>query len=440
MRTYFNELADAITASLTGDEVMTCTFHGEDSDFVRFNASEVRQAGTVEQRELTLDLIEGQRHCGGKVTLSGDLEEDTARAARLVARLREQRAHLPEDPYLLYATDDRSSESSGAGTLPDRTDAVDQIQAAGKGRDLVGIYAAGGIHSGFANSLGQRNWHSSSNFNLDWSFYHQADKAVKSSYAGFEWDPAALARKVDWAGQQLAGLTRQARTIEPGRYKVYLTPAALYDIVGMLGWGGFGLKSHKTKQTPLLKMVAEGARLSDQVTILENTADGVAPNFQEEGFIRPDRVTLIEGGAYKDCLVSPRSAKEYGVSTNGATAYETPESVDVGAGRLAEASVLEQLGTGVYVANVWYLNWSDRSACRTTGMTRFATFWVEGGEIQAPLNVMRFDETAYRMLGEKLIGLTAERELILDADTYFQRKTSSGRMPGALVDDFTFTL
>lgn len=64
--------------------------------------------------------------------------------------------------------------------------------------------------------------------------------------------------KVDWAGQQLAGLTRQARTIEPGRYKVYLTPAALYDIVGMLGWGGFGLKSHKTKQTPLLKMVAEG--------------------------------------------------------------------------------------------------------------------------------------------------------------------------------------
>ena len=35
-------------------------------------------------------------------------------------------------------------------------------------------------------------------------------------------------------------------------------------------------------------------------------------------------------------------------------------------------------------------------------MTRFATFWVEDGVIQSPLEVMRFDETIYRMLGENL--------------------------------------
>ncbi len=53
---------------------------------------------------------------------------------------------------------------------------------------------------------------------------------------------------------------------------------------------------------------------------------------------------------------------------------------------------------------------------------------------------MRFDETIYRMLGENLLGLTAERDLILDSNTYHARSTSSGRMPGALVEDFTFTL
>ena len=73
-------------------------------------------------------------------------------------------------------------------------------------------------------------------------------------------------------------------------------------------------------------------------------------------------------------------------------------------------------------------------------MTRFATFWVENGEIQAPLNVMRFDETIYRVLGENLLGLTSEREMILDPSTYSGRSTDSGRMPGALVEDFTFTL
>jgi predicted Zn-dependent protease len=92
------------------------------------------------------------------------------------------------------------------------------------------------------------------------------------------------------------------------------------------------------------------------------------------------------------------------------------------------------------VSNLWYLNFSDRTACRATGMTRFATFWVEHGVIQSPVEVMRFDETIYRMLGENLVGMTAERELILDPGTYFQRSTDSARLPGALVEDFSLTL
>ena len=52
-------------------------------------------------------------------------------------------------------------------------------------------------------------------------------------------------------------------------------------------------------------------------------------------------------------------------------------------------------------------------------MTRFATFWVEQGSIQAPLNVMRFDESIYRMLGEHLVDLTTERDFILDAIWWF---------------------
>ena len=221
---------------------------------------------------------------------------------------------------------------------------------------------------------------------------------------------------------------------------MYLTPAAVCDLVGILGWGGFGLKSHKTRQTPLLKMTTGEASMAEGVTIRENTAEGVAPNFQASGFIRPDAVTLIEGGSYKDCLVSPRSAKEYGVETNGASGAESPESLDVAAGSLDAGNAITDLERGVYVGNVHYLNYSDRSACRTTGMTRFATFWVDGGEVQAPLNVMRFDETIYRILGENLVGLTEDREFILDPGTYHGRSTSSARMPGALVEDFTFTL
>lgn len=440
MQTYFHDVSDHLTSQLEGEEVYTSAFHGEDSDFVRFNQGQVRQAGSVAQRGVSVDLILGKRHASGWATLSGDASADKARLTGLVKRLRAKLPHLPEDPHLLYATDVQSSEHVGAKQLPESEHAVGQIRASAKGNDLVGIYAAGAIGRGFANSLGQRNWYETWNYNLDWSLHHAGDKAVKAGYAGFEWDDAAFLRKVDLADKQLAALARDPQTVPPGRYRAYFTPAAVHDLVGILSWGGFGLRAHKARQTPLLKMVEGEAAMSEAVTIRENTAEGIAPNFQGAGFIRPAAVTLIEGGTYKDCLVSPRSAKEYGVPTNGASAGESPESLDVAAGDLPSSEALSRLEKGIYVGNVHYLNYSDRSTCRTTGMTRFATFWVEDGEVVAPLNVMRFDETMYRALGDNLMGLTAEREMILDSQTYGARSTGSGRMPGALVEDFTFTL
>ena len=115
----------------------------------------------------------------------------------------------------------------------------------------------------------------------------------------------------------------------------------------------------------------------------------------------------------------------------------------VGIAHVAEGpteGVLDALGTGLYIGNLWYLNFSDRTACRTTGMTRFGTFWVEGGEIVAPIEVLRFDDTAYNLLGERLEGLADSAETILDSSTYGHRSMESLRLPGALVSEMTFTL
>ncbi|MBX3024533.1 TldE/PmbA family protein [bacterium] len=440
MQTEFATIVEAIPPLLRGEEIYTCYFAGEESEFVRFNAGAVRQAGAVTQRTLSVDLIEGRRHAAGSLTLSGDPAGDRDRLAHLIGELRAMRAQLAEDPYLHYATEVRSSARRVAAALPAAADATAAIRSLARHGDLVGIYAAGAMHAGFANSFGQRNWDSSENFNLDWSFFHAADKAVKGAYAGITWDDGELARKAEASAEQMTVLRQPSRRIPPGRYRVYLAPAALWELMSVLGWGGFGLRAHRTKTTPLLKMIEEGVRLHPDVSLAEHTAEGIAPGFQDAGFIRPPRVSLIEGGSYRDCLVSPRSAIEYGVATNGASAGETPSSLEMAAGTLPLDRVLGELGTGIYVGNLWYLNFSDRAACRTTGMTRFATFWVEGGVIQSPIDVMRFDETVYRMLGERLIGLTAERELILDPGTYFQRSRDSARLPGALIDDFTLTL
>ncbi len=439
-RHYFDELITWATAQLSGNEILLAHLAGEQSDFARFNHAAVRQAGSVNQQALSIDLISGVRHAKGRVTLTGLRIADEARLALLMSQLRAQRQVMPADPHLLYHESASASERLVSGSLPTATQAVDSVIEGAQGRDLVGLYAAGEVFEGFASSFGQRNWFRAHTFNLDWSLHQRADKATKSSYAGTVWDAEKLRAKLDWSGRELDALGRTPKVLKPGKYRSYLTPAAVQELMGMLAWGGFSLRAHRTKQTPLLRMVTDGASFHPTVSIREDIAGGVAPDFGACGFARPDAIELISDGKYRGHLISPRSAQEYNVTTNGAEDHEVPLAVAMSPGDLPVDNVVASLGTGLYVGNLWYLNFSDRAACRTTGMTRFGTFWVDDGEIVAPIEVLRFDDTVYNLLGLNLVGLTDRVEMILDPSTYERRSVGSLRLPGALVDDMAFTL
>jgi predicted Zn-dependent protease len=440
MHTLLYDLCDHLTAQLRGEEILNCSLDGETSEFVRLNHAAVRQAGSVKQAYLDITLIDGQRQARAKLTITGDPEQDRGASSALLKDLRACIPHLEDDPHLLYSTELQSSEHHGEDTCPRAEEVIDTVLREAEGTDFVGLYAGGAMHAGFANSLGQRNGFSSYNFHLDWSLYHRADKAVKCGYAGTSWSESQFTTKMANARRELSILQRAPRTIEPGRYRVYLAPTAVAEVVSLLSWGSFGLKNHRTQQSPLIRAVKGEEKLASCFSLSENTADGMAPRFGKSGFIKPNRVELFADGSYSQALVSPRSAREYSVDTNGANDQEMPLSLDMAAGSYDRSQVLGELGTGIYVNNLHYLNYSDRPSCRLTGMTRFATFWVENGEIIAPLNVMRFDETLYRMFGEQLVGLTSERELLLDPSTYERRSTQSARVPGAIINSFTFTL
>lgn len=439
MEAYFDALVGAIQQALLRGERFTATFDAEDTDFVRMNRGKVRQPGSVSQRYLSVRLIDGKRHAEHSLSLTGHAANDHAAARDAVATLRAAMPELADDPHLLLPSDVHDSRSVRAGALPPAETVIDEILRAADGSDLVGIYAAGPIYRGFANSEGQRNWHETTAFNLQWSLYHRTDKAVKTGHAGFAWDGAAFEHKMAEARERLALIGRPSRALAPGKYRAYLTPAAMEEIASVLCWGGFSGRALATRQSALAKM-KDGETLDPRISISEDTAGGVAPAFQAEGFARPARVPLIESGKLVGALVSPRTAREFGMAENGANGAEMPESLAMSGGTLASDDALEALGTGLAVGNLHYLNYSDRPACRITGMTRFATFWVENGKIVAPVDVLRFDDTVYRLLGENLENLTRETEFILDAGTYQSRQLSSVRLPGALVKEMAFTL
>ncbi len=73
-------------------------------------------------------------------------------------------------------------------------------------------------------------------------------------------------------------------------------------------------------------------------------------------------------------------------------------------------------------------------------MTRYACFWIERGEIVAPIRDLRFDESLYRMFGAELEAVTTSPVVMMETETYGQRSLGGSQVPGMLVRDFRFTL
>jgi len=439
-REHFEALAKAVCAATPNLDRTSLYLAAESSDFIRFNRAAVRQATHVLQANATLAVVRGARRASITVGLSGDPQEDARLLLAERARLAADLEFVPDDPWLLLPEVQSHSSRESSGQLPEVAAAIDAVRSRGNGHDLVGFLASGPQVRAYADSLGSRHWHRVESFNFDWCLYHAADKAVKSSYAGTHWSDGELDTRLQSAAQRVQLLQRAPHTLAPGAYRTAFSPSAVASLLGTLSWGGFGLKDRRTGVSTLMQLAHGDARLSTQFDLREATARSTSPSFTPDGFMRPDEVVLVRNGQAADTLNSPRSAREYGLAANGALAGEQPEALELAPGSIAHDKLLATLGTGLYVSNLWYLNYSDRQACRMTGMTRFACFWVENGELRAPVNVMRFDDSFLRMFGPGLVGLTDRAEPVPNADTWGSRQLGGTTVPAAIVSDWLLTL
>jgi len=438
-RALFNDLSADLFRSLSPGEGLTFGFRAEDTLFVRFNGNRVRQNTAVEQLVLSLQLQSGGRTTNASRTLTGRLEADLPLARELLARARAEARELPEDPNQVPISNNGESAEEFRGSLPSPAEVVEGVATVAEGSDLAGLYTGGSMVSGNRNSAGQSHWFATETFSLDYSLY-DGPKAAKGCYAGTSWSRDDWARDFRRTREQLALLSKPQVNVKPGQHRAYLAPAAFAELMGMMSWGALSASWWKQGLSPFKKLADGEARLSPLLSLGENFALGLAPRFNGLGEVAPASVPLIVQGELKQLLTSSRSAKEFGLKGNAASEGEGPRVLDVSPGSLDERNALRELGTGLYLSNLHYLNWSDRVSARVTGMTRYACFWVEGGEVVGPIKDLRFDESLYDALGSKLQALTAQAEIQPETGTYGGRQFGGMRVPGALIDGFTFTL
>ncbi len=440
MEKLFEQITAVLLADLQSDEHLGISFGGESSTFIRISQAKIRQAGNVDEAGLGLNYISDGKHSTGSVTLSGDLEADSIRCLDELNRLREEARQLPVDPYLVIPDSTTRSRTLSRGSLPPADKLPDLLLPAMKQVDLTGIWSSGVIVRGSATSAGGFHWFSSDTFSLDYSLITPAERMVKATFAGTDWDQQQYETFLAESIRKLDVMTREPRKIKPGNYRTFIASAGVADILGMFSWGGVSEAAIRQSESSLGKMRNEGLSLSPLFSLSEDFSSGLVPRFNGNGEMAPEKIELIKNGQLTHTLISSRTAKEYGLESNFASEGEGLRAPVMGTGNLAEADVLASLGTGVYLSNLHYLNWSDMIGGRITGMTRYACFWVEDGKIVAPIENMRFDDSIYNFLGENLEAVTDSVQINPEVETYDGRELNATICPGILLKSFALTL
>ena len=440
MEKLFNQLSETLFNNLNTGEHLKITIGGENSQFVRFSQSKVRQSGLVDDASLSIVLIKDERTCSGSFTLTGNISTDEATAMEELNRLRDEVGTLPKDPFVVMPEDTGSSREEYNGSLLNEEEAVSALSPAMQGVDLAGIWASGRIFTGNANSAGQKHWFATDTFSLDYSLITPDERMVKGTFAGSHWDQSEYENNMAKSIAKLRMMEKPGKKIKPGAYRTYIAPAGVADIVGMFSWGGVGEASIQQGDSSLCKMRQNGIKMSPCFSLSEDFTSGIVPRFNSNGELAPEKLDLILAGSLKNTLVSTRTAKEYGLQSNFAGEGESLRSPVLSPGDLNEDEVVQKIDNGIYLSNLHYLNWSDRPGGRITGMTRYACFWVENGEVVAPIENMRFDDSIYNFFGDNLEAVTDKAHLHPAVETYDGREMGGVSCPGILLKSFELTL
>ena len=440
MELFFKNLSNNILSNLKSGEDLMINFWGENSHFSRFNQSKIRQNGFVSDMTLSINLITNQRTCSISFSLSNNIESDLKKSLAYLNILRKDIKKLPEDPFIVYPQGGESSTHSNTGDLLPAQDVVEILSPTIKNVDLAGIWASGDLFVGYANSKGLLHWFSTESFSFDYSLITESEKMVKDTFAGTHFKLDEYNALMNSSINQLKMLEKNPIKVNPGDYRTYIAPAGVSDLISMFSWNGLSEGAIRRGQSAFLKMKKEEQSLSPCFSLNEDFSTGLTPMFNDDGELAPKKLPLINNGMLKNTLINSRTAKEYNIESNFAGGWEGLRAPVMNIGDLDENNISKEIETGVFLNNLHYLNWSDNIGGRITGMTRYACFWVENGEIVAPIENMRFDDTIYNIFGKNLESVSNKAQFIPDTGTYSGRSFGGTNCPGILLNSFSLTL
>ncbi len=374
-----------------------------DSALTRFANNVISQNVSNTSTDISVRLMDRGRMTRFSLNQFSEVALKTAFAAAL-ASLKTQK----KDPLLLPFSSSVPISASknlffpGTAALPpdERAARISLLikKCKKSGATAYGTYENGAVATTVANNIGVNAFYKES--------YAVYGVTVRDK-DGFGWaeELASDATQIDFArvdriAMEKARLSRNPRTIKPGRYTVILEPAAAADLMFYLGIYGFGAQFCQEGQSFVAGRLGEKV-MSSEITIEDNALDGPSAGmpFDYEGQPRK-KVTLIDRGVARAIVHDRKTAALARTTTTGHalpmpnTSGPIPMNLSLAKGSTSMDEMIKSTKKGILITNFHYSNLLKPLTVEITGMTRNGTFMIENGRVTYPVKNMRFTESA----------------------------------------------
>lgn len=237
--------------------------------------------------------------------------------------------------------------------------------------------------------------------------------AVATTFDSFDYKGAAS------RSGRLARMSRGAEKVEPGKYRVALSPVVVANFMQY-----FGMSTSAYFVDAGLSFLTDklGKRVAPEFVKVFD--DGRVPGgyasipFDDEG-VPTQRTALLDEGVLKTYLHNITTAKKYGVKSTGNAGWIVPEqhNLIIEPGDVPEDELFEALGDGIYITSNWYTRFQNFRTGEFSSVARDAVFLVKGGKLVRPLKMVRISDSIPTVFSN-IEAMTRERHWVKwwDAD------------------------
>ena len=397
-----SDIAEAAVKLRPAGADMTVRVSASARGHTRFARSEITSTGDVDDINVNVQVAFGRRVASADANQSdpASLRALVDRAARMARVSPENPEHMPPLPPQKYRPAAPAFDPAAAQLdAPARAAAVQACVGALPDKDVAaaGFYEHTATTRALASTTGVRATHAATSLSL--TMTARTADGTGSGWGGIyshragDVDPVLVARTaIDKATR-----SRAPRRLDPGRYTVVLEPAAVAEL---LRFFTFALDARRADEgRSFFSRPGGGTKVGDKifpdlVTLRTDPADPLNPAapYADDGLpLGP--VTWIDKGTVTALRYSRYWADKQKHAPTG-----NPTNYHLLGGTTPAADLVKGIKRGVLVTRFFYIRLVDPQSVLATGLTRDGVFLVENGEIVAPVQNFRFNESPVIML------------------------------------------